>query len=135
MHSKKKHIPIKYHFLREKVTKQSVKLEYIHTKEHVIDIFTKPLPQEVFEYLRQKLEVVPMSSNHLSATRGAHGQEERREQAQGPVKRQEDCRLQRIKLRVQCKGEKIPFPLMSKTESTEKGGDLQQERQKKYQNN
>jgi hypothetical protein len=31
MHSKTKHIPIKYHFLREHVAKQSVKLEYITT--------------------------------------------------------------------------------------------------------
>jgi hypothetical protein len=30
-------------------------LEYIGTKEHIADIFTKPLPRETFEYLRQKL--------------------------------------------------------------------------------
>jgi hypothetical protein len=64
MHSKTKHIPIKYHFLREKVTEQNVKMEYIGTKEQVVDIFTKPLPRETFEYLRQKLGVVPMPSNH-----------------------------------------------------------------------
>jgi hypothetical protein len=64
MHSKTKHIPIKYHFLREQVTEHNVKLEYIGTKEHVVDIFTKPLPREVFEYLRQKLGVVPMPSSH-----------------------------------------------------------------------
>jgi hypothetical protein len=33
MLSKTKHIPIKYHFLREQVTYQNVKLEYIITKE------------------------------------------------------------------------------------------------------
>ena len=54
MHSKTKHIPIKYHLLRE----QKVKLEYFSSKEQVADIFTKPLPREVFEYLRQKLGVV-----------------------------------------------------------------------------
>jgi hypothetical protein len=64
MHSKTKHIPIKYHFLREQVTEQNVKMEYIGTKEQIVDIFTKPLPRETFEYLRQKLGVVPMSSNH-----------------------------------------------------------------------
>jgi hypothetical protein len=56
MHSKMKHIPIKYHFLREQVVEQSVKLEYIATKEHVADIFTKPLPRDTFEYLRQNWE-------------------------------------------------------------------------------
>ena len=52
MHSKTKHIPIKFHFLREQVTDKNIKLEYIGTKEQVADIFTKPLPRETFEYLR-----------------------------------------------------------------------------------
>jgi hypothetical protein len=59
MHSKTKHIPIKFHFLREQVTEKNIKLEYIGTKEQIADIFTKPLPRETFEYLRQKLGVVP----------------------------------------------------------------------------
>ena len=32
MHSKTKHIPIKYHYLREQVSQKYVKLEYIDTK-------------------------------------------------------------------------------------------------------
>eukprot|EP00253_Pinus_taeda_P033804 PITA_33804 len=62
MHSKTKHIPIKYHFLREQVLEQNVKLEYVPYKEQVVDIFTKPLPRETFEYLRQKVGVVDVSS-------------------------------------------------------------------------
>eukprot|EP00253_Pinus_taeda_P023740 PITA_23740 len=62
MHSKTKHIPFKYHFLREQVLEQKVKLEYVPSKEQVADIFTKPLPRETFEYLRQKLGVVSASS-------------------------------------------------------------------------
>jgi len=62
MHSKSNHIPIKYHFLREQVLEQKVKLEYVPSKEHVADILTKPLPKETFEYLRQKLGVVDASS-------------------------------------------------------------------------
>ena len=58
MHSKTKHIPIKYHFLREQVLEEKVKLEYVPSKEQVVDIFTKPLPGEAFEYLRQKLAIV-----------------------------------------------------------------------------
>eukprot|EP00253_Pinus_taeda_P017810 PITA_17810 len=52
MHSKTKHIPIKYHFLREQALEQKVKLEYVPSKEQVADILTKPLPRETFEYLR-----------------------------------------------------------------------------------
>eukprot|EP00253_Pinus_taeda_P016162 PITA_16162 len=62
MHSKTKHILIKYHFLREQVLQQKVKLEYVPSKEQVADILTKPLHRETFEYLRQKLGVVDASS-------------------------------------------------------------------------
>eukprot|EP00253_Pinus_taeda_P003902 PITA_03902 len=62
MHSKTKNIPIKYHFLREQVLEQKVKLEYVPSKEQVVDIFTKPLPRKTFEYRRQKLGVVDASS-------------------------------------------------------------------------
>eukprot|EP00253_Pinus_taeda_P018135 PITA_18135 len=62
MHSKTKHIPIKYHFLREQLLDQKVKLEYVPSKEQVGDILTKPLPRETFEYVRQKLGAVDASS-------------------------------------------------------------------------
>jgi hypothetical protein len=58
MHSKMKHIPIKYHFLREQVTEKNIKVEYVGTKEQVANIFTKPLLREVFEYLRHRLRVI-----------------------------------------------------------------------------
>ena len=61
MHSKTKHIPIKYHFLREQVLEQKVKLEYVSSKEQVANIFTKPLPREAFKYLKQKLGFVSAS--------------------------------------------------------------------------
>jgi hypothetical protein len=58
MHSKMKHIPIKYHFLREQVAEKNIRVEYVGTKEQVADIFTKPLPRESFEYLRKRLGVI-----------------------------------------------------------------------------
>jgi hypothetical protein len=58
MHSKTKHIPIKYHFLREHVAEKNIRVEYVGTKEKVEDIFTKPLPRESFEYLFQRLRVI-----------------------------------------------------------------------------
>jgi hypothetical protein len=53
-----KHIPIKYHFLREQVTEKNIIFEYVGTKEQVADIFTKPLPWESFEYILQRLGVI-----------------------------------------------------------------------------
>jgi hypothetical protein len=61
LHSKTKHIPIKYHFLREQILDRVVKLEYIPSKEKIEDIFTKPLPIEYFDYLRQWLRVISSS--------------------------------------------------------------------------
>ena len=58
LRSKTKHIPIKYHFLWEHVTDKHVKLEFVGTKEQVADIFTKPLPRETFEYLRDRLGMI-----------------------------------------------------------------------------
>ena len=52
LHSNTKHIPIKYHFLREKVTNRVVQLNFISSIEHTADIFTKLLSNTQFEYLR-----------------------------------------------------------------------------------
>ena len=61
MHSKTKHIAIKYHFVREQVQDKENRLKYVHTKEHIADVFTKPLPKDAFLYLRGKLGVIPLS--------------------------------------------------------------------------
>ena len=42
-HSKSKHIPIKYHFVRQVITERGVYLEKVHTKENCADMFTKPV--------------------------------------------------------------------------------------------
>ena len=60
MHSKTKHIPIKFHFLREKVLNNTIKLEYVGTKNQIVDIFIKPLPKMQFESLRDQLVVFPL---------------------------------------------------------------------------
>ena len=49
MHTKKKHIAIKYHYLRELVQDKEVRMEYVNTKEQIADIFTKALPKEAHE--------------------------------------------------------------------------------------
>ena len=60
MHVKTKHIAIKYHYVIELVEDKQVKMEYIHTKEKITDIFTKPLPKDAYEYFRGKLGVKPL---------------------------------------------------------------------------
>ncbi|GLJ44982.1 hypothetical protein SUGI_0946890 [Cryptomeria japonica] len=60
LHSKTKHISIKFHFPREKVNEKEVRLEYVSTKEQIADIFTKPFPKDTFEYLREKLGVIAL---------------------------------------------------------------------------
>ena len=48
MHTKTKHIAIKYRFLRELVQDKVVRLEYVNTKEQIADIFTKSFPKDAF---------------------------------------------------------------------------------------
>ena len=36
-------------------------MEYVNTKEKIVDIFTKALPKDAHEYLRGKLGVIPLS--------------------------------------------------------------------------
>jgi hypothetical protein len=60
-HSKTKHIPIKYHFLREQVTNQMVQVHYIPTIEKIADIFTKILAKTPFEYLLSEVGCHPIS--------------------------------------------------------------------------
>lgn len=57
-HWKTNHISIRYHFLRDKVSEKEVKLEYVSTKEQIVDIFTKSLSKDTFEYLRDKFGVI-----------------------------------------------------------------------------
>lgn len=55
LHSRVKHVDIKYHFLRERVASNEILLRYINTKDNVADIFTKALPSPQFGRLRSIL--------------------------------------------------------------------------------
>ena len=61
MHTKTKYSAIKYHYLRDLVQNKEVRMEYVNTKEKIVDIFTKYLPKDAHEYLRGKLGVIPLS--------------------------------------------------------------------------
>ena len=47
-HGRSKHVSIKYHFIRDQVSKGIVELKYCPTKEMVADMMTKGLPKEQF---------------------------------------------------------------------------------------
>lgn len=61
IHKKIKHIAIKYLYVRELVQDKEVKMEYINTKEKIVDILTKELPKDSYEYLIGKLGVISLS--------------------------------------------------------------------------
>lgn len=51
-HSRTKHIDIRHHFILKLVEENVVSLDYVKTKDQLIDILTKPLDSKQFEYLR-----------------------------------------------------------------------------------
>ena len=60
-HQRSKHIDIRYHFLRDQVGKNMIKLEYCKSEDQIADIFTKPLKIDAFIKLRDMLgmRVIP----------------------------------------------------------------------------
>ncbi|RVW69728.1 Retrovirus-related Pol polyprotein from transposon RE1 [Vitis vinifera] len=54
-HDRTKHVEIDRHFITEKVTSETVKLNYVPTKHQTADILTKALPRPNFEDLTCKL--------------------------------------------------------------------------------
>ena len=60
LHSKTKHIPIKYHFLRGQVSHKIVKLEYVDTKHILIISSPSEYPRKPLSIFRQKLEVISL---------------------------------------------------------------------------
>ena len=50
-----KHIALKYHHFRRFVSNGTLDIKPIDTAEQIADIFTKPLPERQFVYLRKKL--------------------------------------------------------------------------------
>jgi hypothetical protein len=48
LHSKTKHIEVRYHFLRDSVEKGKIALIHVSTHDQLADIFTKPLDKATF---------------------------------------------------------------------------------------
>ncbi|GKC42473.1 hypothetical protein Tco_1060195 [Tanacetum coccineum] len=69
-HSRAKHIDIRYHFIKEQVENGIVELYFVRTEYQLADIFTKPLPQERFNFLIDKLGMRTMSPEMLKRLAG-----------------------------------------------------------------
>ena len=55
LHSKTKHIDVRYHFLRDHQEKGDIELCHVDTQNQLADILTKPLDQSTFARLRGEL--------------------------------------------------------------------------------
>jgi hypothetical protein len=52
-HSRTKHIEVDYHFVRDRVSRKLLEIDFVSSKDQVFDGFTKALPTrqlEVFKY-------------------------------------------------------------------------------------
>jgi hypothetical protein len=65
LHSKTKHIEVRYHFLRDNAEKGKIALIHVPTHDQLGDIFTKPLDQATFT-----LEAIGARSGHLCNCEG-----------------------------------------------------------------
>lgn len=60
LHKRSKHIDVKYHFIREKLREELFDLKYVKTDQQLADIFTKSLPRNSFEKLRDLLKIIKL---------------------------------------------------------------------------
>nr|GEX06341.1 hypothetical protein [Tanacetum cinerariifolium] len=66
-HLHTKHIDVRYHFIKEKVEKGIVELFFVRTEYQLSDLFTKPLPEEMFKYLVRRLGMRCLTQVELEA--------------------------------------------------------------------
>jgi hypothetical protein len=59
-HGRSKHIELRYHYLRDQVTKGLLKLEHCRSKLQIADILTKSVQVEVFKRLRDMMGVIAL---------------------------------------------------------------------------
>jgi hypothetical protein len=53
-HTRTKHVEIDYHFVRERITFNQLKVSFLYSKDQIVDILTKPLSAPYFSILRAK---------------------------------------------------------------------------------
>jgi hypothetical protein len=56
-HARMKHIEVDYHFIRERVSKGLLNIDFISSKDQVADGFTKALPVRLLEIFKYNLNL------------------------------------------------------------------------------
>lgn len=64
-HQKTKHIPLRYHYIRDQVAEGKIEVKYVSTEDQLADIFTKALPGPKFVEMRKRIGVGKFVSNSL----------------------------------------------------------------------
>ncbi|WMV57709.1 hypothetical protein MTR67_051094 [Solanum verrucosum] len=62
-HSRMKHIAIDFHFVRDQVQRQQLRLVHVHSADQLADILTKSLSKAQTQWAVSKLGVVPPPAN------------------------------------------------------------------------
>ncbi|XP_042757982.1 secreted RxLR effector protein 161-like [Lactuca sativa] len=57
MHRRTKYIDVRFHYIRELVNKDIIRLNFCGTKEQLADMMTKPLSLAAFEFIREEIGV------------------------------------------------------------------------------
>nr|GEV20828.1 Gag-Pol polyprotein [Tanacetum cinerariifolium] len=60
-HSRTKHITVRYHFIKEHVEKGTIELYFVKMDYQLVDLFTKALPANRFNYLVRRLGMRSLS--------------------------------------------------------------------------
>jgi hypothetical protein len=59
-HARMKHIEVDYHFVRDRVLKKLLKIDFISSKDQVADGFTKHLSVRLLENFKHNLNLVQL---------------------------------------------------------------------------
>ncbi|CAN6720177.1 unnamed protein product [Malus baccata var. baccata] len=68
-HARTKHLEVDYHYVREKVVRGQLLVNYICSQDQLADLFTKGLSSSRFKLLVSKLPIVPQSVSLRGAVR------------------------------------------------------------------
>ena len=58
MHKRSKHIDVHYHFIREKLDENKIKVVYISSDDNIADMFTKALGKTKLSFFSSQLHIL-----------------------------------------------------------------------------
>jgi len=61
-HSRTKDIEIRNHFIRDHVSKGDCVIKFVNFENQLVDLFTKPLNKERFNFLRNELGIIDLEN-------------------------------------------------------------------------